>query len=174
MKNSKSIKKIAMCAMLIALSSVIGILCKNLFTMGLYYRITFENLPIIFASVTLGPIYGVIVGFASDILSCLCSTNPAVNPFITLGAMCVGLVSGLIAKRINKGLLKKISFSAIGGHLVGQVLIKQIAKMYYFGMPWWGFFIGLAVSVFVCVFEIIIINILLKNKTVKNYMEKLK
>jgi uncharacterized membrane protein len=33
-------------AMLTAISVVIGIVCKNFLTFNIYYRITFENLPV--------------------------------------------------------------------------------------------------------------------------------
>ncbi len=166
--------RITTCAMLIALSTVIGIVCKDLFTFGFYYRLTFENLPVIFASVTLGPLYGAVVGLCEDVISCLCSTNPQINPIITLGAVCVGAFSGIVAGIIKKdGLVKLIAAAAIG-HLVGQVIIKSIGKMIYFGMPFVGLFIGLAFSAVICFIEVIVIHLLLKNKAVNKYIVKLK
>ena len=111
MKN-KTVKKLAVSAMMIAMSTTIGIICKNLFSIGLFYRITFENLPIIFASITLGPLYGAVIGFASDFISCICSVNPAVNPIISVGAVCVGLFSGLTSRIIKSNINKRIIFSA--------------------------------------------------------------
>ena len=50
-------KKIAFAAMLVAMSVIIGIFCKNFMNFGLgLFRITFENLPIILAGIYLGPI----------------------------------------------------------------------------------------------------------------------
>ena len=175
MRKFKGIQKIAMSAMLISLSTVIGIICKNLFSIGMYYRITFENLPIIFASITLGPVYGAVIGFASDFISCICSVNPTVNPIISIGAVCVGLFSGVTAKIFKKASLnKKVALSAAFGHLIGQIIIKSFAKIIYFGMPLWGIAIGFVISAIVCTFEILVIKVLLNNKSVCSYMEKLK
>ena len=175
MKKHKGIQKIAISAMLISLSTVIGIVCKNLFSIGLFYRITFENLPIIFASLTLGPLYGAVIGFASDFISCICSVNPAVNPLISIGAISVGLFSGISARVFkNKTINKRVALSAIAGHLIGQVMIKSIAKIIYFGMPWWGLGISFLSSAVVCTFEILIIKLLMNNRSVTGYMEKLK
>lgn len=166
--------RITLCAMLIALSTVIGIVCKNLFTFGIFYRLTFENMPIIFASVTLGPIYGAVVGLSGDVISCLCSTNPAVNPIITLGAVSVGLFSGIVGKLIKKQGLVRLIAAASVGHLIGQVLIKSVGKIVYFGMPYEGILIGLGFSAVICAVEVTVIYILLKNKYIAKYMENLK
>lgn len=177
MKKNTKIKhlmKITLCAMLIALSIVIGIVCKDLFTFGVYYRITFENLPIIFAAITLGPIYGAAAGLCGDVISCLLSTNPNINPIITLGAISVGLFSGIVAKLIRKEGLLRIIAAAACGHLIGQVIIKSIGKIIVFGMPAIGILIGLGLSAAICIVEVTAIDLLLKNKAVNKYLEKLK
>ena len=56
-------------AMLTALSVIIGIVCKNFFTFNVYYRVTFENLPIILAGIAFGPFYGAACGICADIVS---------------------------------------------------------------------------------------------------------
>ena len=47
----KNVRALTLAAMLTAMSVVIGILCKNFLTFNIYYRITFENLPVIFAAI---------------------------------------------------------------------------------------------------------------------------
>ncbi len=174
MKKSSAVRKLALCSMLVAMSTVIGIICKNLFTMGIYHRITFENLPVIFASVTLGPIYGAVIALASDFISCICSTNPMFNPLVSLGAICVGFFSGIGAKVFRKSADMKVVAGAVMGHFFGQVIVKSIAKILYFGMPWWGIAISVLTSGFACFFEILTIRLLLQNRAVSNYLEKLK
>ncbi|MBR5506708.1 MAG: hypothetical protein IKV88_01530 [Clostridia bacterium] len=56
-KNNKgfsSVKVLTGAAMLTAFSVIIGIVCKNFLTFNVYYRITFENLPIILAGLLYG------------------------------------------------------------------------------------------------------------------------
>ena len=156
--------------MLTALSVIIGIVCKNFFTVAVYYRFTLENLPVIFASVVFGPLTGAAVALAADAVSCLLSTNPAINPIISAGAAAVGLSAGIVARYIipRRG-IKQYAAAAVTAHIIGQVIIKSIAKYVYFGMPWYGVFIGLACSAVAVTVEIFIINALLNNKQIVKY-----
>jgi ECF transporter S component (folate family) len=162
-------------AMLMAISVVIGIICKNFLTFNIYYRITFENLPVIFAGILFGPFVGAVVGVCTDALSCLASSNPYINPIISLGALCVGLTSGLISHHISfKKDGTRLLTSVIFAHLIGQVLIKSIGKILWYGMPWWGAFIGLGISIIVAAIEFTIIKILLKNQGITKEINKIK
>lgn len=165
---------ITLLAMLTAVSVVIGILCKNLFTVAVYYRFTLENLGILFAGIFFGPGAGALVGIAVDAISCLLSTNPAVNPVIMLGAAVVGVVSGVSAKYLVKtrGLRQYIVCAALS-HLFGQVIIKSIGKMLYFGMPWYGIAIGIACSAAACAAEVAIIHLLMKKPAVRKFILRL-
>ena len=170
-KNSRRYGKaavITLLAMLTAVSVVIGILCKNLFTVAVYYRFTLENLGVLFAGIFFGPCAGVLVGVAVDVISCLLSANPAVNPVILLGAATVGAVSGVTSKHLvkTKGLRQYI-FSAALAHLLGQVIVKSIGKMLYFGMPWYGMVIGLVCSAAACAAEVTVIQLLMKKPEVQ-------
>lgn len=169
--HRKKLNALTCCAVLTALSAVIGILCKDLFTFGVYYRVTFENLPIIMAGLMFGPVAGAVCGCAADVISCLLSTNPAVNPVITLGACAVGVVSGLFSNRLKSTGDKKYVRLATGfAHLLGQVAIKSAAKMLVFGMPWWGIFIGAAISAIVFWVESrIICRLLIDQKLIGKY-----
>ncbi len=157
------VKKLTICAMLTAVSVVIGIICKNFFTFGIYYRVTFENMSVIMAGALFGPVAGAMVGAAADVVSCLCSTNPAVNPVITLGAAVVGASAGVIARYvIPKRSDAQLALAAGTAHLLGQVAVKSVAKMIWFGMPWWGSLIGLGISAVVAPLEFLAIRTLLR------------
>ena len=145
-KSRMTTRVLTTAALLAALSAVIGIVCKNLFTFNIYYRLTFENAPIILAGLLYGPVVGAMVGICADAVSCLMSSNPALNPIISLGAASVGLISGLIPKIIRRGVKVQTATAVVLAHLIGQVGIKSIAKMIYFGMPWQGIFLGLGFS----------------------------
>lgn len=164
--------RITSLAMLTAVSVVIGIICKNLFTVGVYYRFTLENLGVIFAGVFFGPGAGVIVALAVDTISCVLSTNPVINPIISLGAATVGFLSGAVVKYIFRGRRDTVSLIAAtaSAHTVGQVIIKSIGKIIYYGMPWYGIFIGLLCSIVAGALEIIIIRTLYKNPQIHKFI----
>ena len=168
-----SLRVLTTAAMLAAISVVIGIICKNFFTFNVYYRVTFENLPIIFAGIVFGPFVGAVVGITADIVSCLCSTNPALNPLITLGAASVGMVAGVVSKwliRRRGGF--QIAVSVALAHLIGQVAIKSVAKILWFGMPRIGVLLGLGISLAVGTIEFFAIKYLLSRKVIAAQLER--
>lgn len=158
MNRNAATTRLATAAMLTALSVVIGIICKNFLTFGIYYRFTLENLPIIICALLYGPIIAAVSGAAADIISCLMSVTPTVNPIITLGAIAVGMSAGIVSRYIiRKRGMTQIFFAELAGQLIGQVIIKSIAKILVFGMPWWGIFVGLAFSVAAGAVEVAVI-----------------
>ncbi len=162
-------------AMLTAISVVIGIVCKNFLTFNIYYRITFENLPVIFAGVLFGPFVGAVVGVCADALSCLASSNPYINPIISLGALLVGFTSGLISHHIAfKSETARLAVALALAHLIGQVIVKSIGKILWYGMPWWGAFIGLGIALVVGTIEFTVIRALQRNPGIKKELEKIK
>lgn len=166
-----TLKTLTTAAMLAALSAVIGIICKNFFTFNIYYRITFENMPVILSGLMFGSVTGAAVGVAADAISCLSSTNPNLNPLISLGAATVGALAGL-ARHIIKGRGNAQTALAVTlSHLIGQVGIKSVAKMVYFAMPWQGIFVGLLISVFVGGFEFWVISWLRSSHGLSRYLE---
>jgi len=162
-KKKTAVKVITTAAMLAAVSAVIGIVCKNLFTFNVYYRFTLENAPIVLSGLLFGPWIGAAVGVCADAVSCLMSTNPALNPIISLGAASVGIVSGLTPLIIRKKGTLQTAAAVVLAHLIGQVGIKSVAKMVYFGMPFYGVFVGLAFSALAAVLEVLIIKWLRAN-----------
>ena len=44
-----------------------------------------------------GPVAGLLVGACTDLITCLTSAQPSINPLITLGAASVGLTAGLLS-----------------------------------------------------------------------------
>ncbi len=167
-----SVKTVTTAAMLAAISVVIGYVCKNLFTYMVYYRVTFENLPVILSGLLFGPVVGGIVAVTADAVSCLMSTNPAVNPIISLGALAVGVLSGLAPYIIKKKGMAQTALAVASAHLVGQVAIKSIGKTVYYGMPWYGIFIGLGISVAVGALEFALICRLRSSRGISRFLEE--
>ena len=138
-KNSafKSVRALALAAMLTAMSVVIGMFCKTLLNFGNgLFRVTFENLPIILSGIIFGPIAGGLVGAASDLISYLLSpqTYPP-NLIVTAGAAAVGIVSGTVAKFIVKrhGYLQVI-LSGGAAHIIGSMIIKPIGLYQFYSV----------------------------------------
>lgn len=166
------VKVLTLTAMLIAMSVVIGILCKNFLTWNIYYRFTLENLPIFFVSIAFGPFLGAAAGVIADLISCLCSTNPAVNPLISLGALAVGFVAGLISHHITfKRDNLRIGCAVFFGHLIGQVGIKSIAKIIFFGMPPIGILLGLGFSIVAGTVEFFALRALFANRGIQSSLK---
>ena len=172
-KRRTAARRITALAMMTAVSVVLGILCKNLFTFAIYYRFTLENLGVIMAGIFFGPAAGVTVGLLSDVISCLMSTNPAVNPIISSGAAAVGLTAGVVFRVLKShGGTVRFYISAAAAHLLGQVIVKSIGKMIFFGMPWYGIFIGAAFSAIAVAVEASVIAQLAKNKQIMGFINK--
>jgi len=133
----RNVQTLTLSAMLAAISVIIGIFCKNFlnFDNGLF-RITFENLPIIFSGILFGPVVGGMVGVTSDLISYLLSSQAyPPNLIVTLGAFAVGFVSGLMAKYVVRrpGTLQTV-LSASVAHIVGSMIIKPIGLYQFYGI----------------------------------------
>ena len=175
MRESKifgSVKRLALAAMLTAMSVVIGIFCKTVlnFADGLF-RITFENLPIILGGIMFGPIVGAIIGAASDLLSYLLSpqTFPP-NLIVTLGASVIGMTAGIVSKLVVKrhGALQ---FALSGGiaHLIGSVVIKSSGLFAYYQ---WLILWRIPLYLVIAPIEIMIMCLLYKNSAFRRLFDK--
>ena len=106
MKNEKSkkglqnnLRLLAVSAFLAALSIICG---KYLaLSVGNVLRFSFENLPILLAGMMFGPLVGMTVGVVADLIGCLMVAY-AINPLVTLGAACIGLLGGVLFRLTKK------------------------------------------------------------------------
>ncbi len=124
-------------AMLAAMSVIIGFFCKSFMNFGNgLFRISFENLPIILAGILLGPAVGGLVGASSDLISYFLSAQVyPPNLVVTMGAMSVGLLSGLVSHYIiKKRGYAQIIVSGAVAHLVGSIIIKPIGLYTFYGL----------------------------------------
>ena len=140
-----------------------------------FIRISFENLPIIMAGLSLGPVAGLIVGLTSDLIGCVLY-GYAINWRITLGAAAVGAVSGIAAALIKKPELPRVIVSVTSAHIIGSVLIKSwgLAKWYLesYELGYWEFVLWRLVNyALIATAECVIIYLLLKNKAFKRQLE---
>ena len=134
MKRTKAQLKVRVAlAMLTAVSIVCGkYLAVNL---GNVLRLSFENLPIIFAGIAFGPIGGALVGVAADLIGCVL-VGYGINPLVTAGAAVIGLSSGLASlacRRLPLG--ARVGLSVLISHILGSVLVKTVGLAAYYDMP---------------------------------------
>ena len=130
-----NVRTLALAAMFVAMSIVLG---KLLSVTAGPFRISFENLPLLMAGIFLGPAAGCITGIVADVVGCLI-VGYAINPIITLGAACIGLIAGLLYRVMPDQPLNRLpehSFrvfvSVLPAHIVGSMFIKSVGLMVYY------------------------------------------
>ena len=171
-----SLKTMTMAAMLTAMSVVIGIFCKNFLNFGAgpyagLFRVTFENLPILATGLMFGPIVGGMAGLSADLISYLLSQQVyPINPLVTLGAMAIGLISGLVSHYLIKRPGKlRIVLSCALAHLVGSMIIKPLGLYQFYGVAvLWRIPLYLAIAPA----EIFILCLLYRNKMVRTFIDR--
>lgn len=167
-----NVKSLALCAMLMAMSVVIGIFCKTVlnFADGLF-RITFENMPIILAGILYGPLLGGLVGAGSDLISYLLSAQAyPPNLIVTLGATMIGVISGVVAKYVVKrGGYFQIITAGAAAHIVGSMIIKPIGLYQFYS---WLVLWRIPLYLLIMPVEIVILSLLYKNNSVRRLIEK--
>jgi ECF transporter S component (folate family) len=170
-KNGKmTTKSIVMLALLASLSLILGRLLA--FTAG-PFRISFENLPVILAGVMFGPIAGLCVGVVEDLVGCLIS-GYAINPIITVGAGCVGLMSGLAFRYMpvqNKKVRLGIAIAA--AHIIASVIIKSIGLYVYYHYSVAVLLWRIPTYAIIGGAEFVILRLLLGNKAFTSQFERM-
>lgn len=121
--------RIALSGALAALSIVFGKLLQ--IPIGDSIRISFENLPILLASLLFGPVLGGLTGLVADLVGCLL-VGYSINPIITLGAVMVGVLPALLYRRTGAGALFG---SVLVTHVLASMAIKTLGLYLYFYYP---------------------------------------
>ena len=140
MKNKTSKKRLSGNLQLLAVSAflaALSIICGKYLALSLgnVLRFSFENLPILLAGMMFGPIVGMTVGVVADLIGCL-MVGYAINPVVTLGAACIGFLSGLLFGATKKlPLVWQTCITVIFTHLVASVIVKTFGLAQYYDMP---------------------------------------
>lgn len=181
MKNERifgSVKRLALAAMLTAMSVVLGKFLQIPNPFQEFIRISFENLPIMLAGISLGPIAGMLVGVCADLIGCV-SYGYSINWRITLGAAAIGFISGLISNYIvKKPPILKFTLSVSVAHLIGSVFIKSwgLAVWYLakYELGFWEFVLWRLINyAIIATLETVIIYLLYKNPAFRQQIEGL-
>lgn len=170
--QKKQLKRLILCAVFTAMSVVLALIAKQIFSNGSFFRITFENMPIIFASIFFGPLYGLAMGVCVDLLT-VAVTGGAINPAITVGAAFVGITAGVISRIMRtRGLNTRIICSCAGAHIVGNMIIKTVAlQLMYKAGP--AVLVRIPTYILIAVCESAVMIILMKNKFIRESIEEL-
>lgn len=166
-----SVRTMTMAAMLAAMSVVIGIFCKSFLNFGEgLFRVTFENLPVIFAGIMFGPVAGGAVGCISDLISYLLSGQVyPPNLIVTLGAVCIGVLSGLFSKYVfRRPGYFRIIFSAGIAHIIGSMIIKPIGLFTFYG---WAVLWRVPLYLVIAPLEIMTICLMYRNPKVARFID---
>ncbi|MBQ7153065.1 MAG: folate family ECF transporter S component [Clostridia bacterium] len=166
-----NVKVLCVSALLCALTFVLAFAAK-LIQGTSPLRFTIEGLPIILSGILFGPLIGAVIGVGSDLLSCALS-GQAINPLITVGVACIGLLAGLISHyiRTKPGLLQIILCESVS-HLVGSVVIKSVA-LHTYGYEWAYLALRIPIYIGVIVIESILLYLLLQSKIIQKEIRRL-
>lgn len=175
MKRTKNnlTRKIVFSALAVAMSIVIGMVCKAYFTITPIIRITFDNMPIILLGFVFGPIYSVMAAVGTDLISALLA-GWAPTPLITLGAAVIGLTAGVLPRVIikRKGFVATTSVSLIA-HVLGSLFVKSWGLADLYSLPFWETVVTrMPVILVIAVAEGYLVYVLLKNKQLLKLADK--
>lgn len=131
-KKSSKIQQLVICAMLMALSIVFGKFLQ--IPIGDSIRISFEGLPVILAGMVFGPVQGLIVGAAADLLGCFLRGYNII-PLITVAMGLIGVISGIFAMLIKKRNYGFVLIIELIAHIICNVCIKSLALWLAYGTP---------------------------------------
>lgn len=161
---------VAFTGLFAAATTVLAFLAKNFLNFGAI-RITFECVPIFLSSFLFGPLIGSITALTADLISCVI-TGMAPIPLVTIGAISVGLVSGLLFKYIIKNINLKISIpiSVFFSHIIGSMIIKSIGLFPFFGSA-----VYFRIPLYLCIslVESIILTMIMKNRGFTNQIGRI-
>ncbi|BCR36533.1 folate family ECF transporter S component [Mariniplasma anaerobium] len=102
MKKSKELQKLVLASSLVAISIVIDVFFKQILSFN-NFGVPFYAIPIIYGSIILGPLYGLIMGYVSDLVGFVAFPNGAYAFIFALGAMLWGFIPGLfLYKKFDK------------------------------------------------------------------------
>lgn len=166
-----NVRVMILTALLIALSIVFGKVLS--FTLG-PLRISFENLPILMAGILFGPVIGCVTGAVADLIGCMI-VGYAINPIITLGAACIGIVSGVMFRLpLIRNLDVRLVVSVFAAHVIGSMIVKSVGLMVYFGYTIESVALRIPLYIGISIVEGAVIFALMKNKAFTRELERIR
>jgi len=170
---AKRLRILALMAILAAMSMVLGKLLQ--ISIGNSIRISFENLPLIFAGFLFGPVGGGVVALVEDTVGSLIAFGE-INPIVTAGAVTIGVLSGALSRLFFRGDFSRMSFlpcavSVAVPHIAGSMVIKSVGLYVFYRTALPVLLVRVPVYLVISAAESIIIWTLLKSSAVKSSLK---
>lgn len=168
-----NLKVLVMSAFFVALSIVCGKFLA--FNLGTVMRFSFENLPILLAAVAFGPLVGGMTAIVADLVGCLL-VGYEINPLVTIGALCIGVLGGLVFKLLHRmRLFLRLVFTVLTSHLIGSVLVKTVGLSAFYSIPFEALLLWRLLNyVIIGVLELLLLYYLMRSKAVTDQIERIK
>lgn len=115
----KELNRLTLAATLTALSIVIDVLSKTIIPSGVSFGFPFYAVPLVIGSLVLGPFYGLLMGFLSDLVGFMSFPQGTYDILFALQAMAWGLIPWFIARR--KSTWVRIGIAVVITHLVASL-----------------------------------------------------
>lgn len=135
-------------------------------------RFSVSEIPIFLAGSLFGPVYGAMVGFASDVISFMLASSGAYHFGFTLNAMLIGFIPGIVFYLIRKKEIS-IAFGKMNKILASVGLIGALIYINFIGiheldevMTIMGMPINVVLSVLMIVLVIVLSFVVVKLKKV--------
>lgn len=163
---------------ILAFLTAISIVCGKYLAIrgGDVMRFSLENMPIIFAGICFGPLAGGAVGLVADLVGCVL-VGYAINPLVTLGAVAIGVISGICPALLQKTNCKSYIITLVSvasAHLIGSVIIKTVGLCVFYSMPFYVLLLWRALNyLIVGIIDGLAVHILINNKEIKAQIKKL-
>ncbi len=131
-------KKLAVCAMLVALGVVLGgMLNIPVFNLGIYsMKIGFGVLPVIIAAILYGPAYGGMVGGLVDILQAVLFPKGAYEPWFTVIGVLFGVIPGLFFMKKQAPTFWRILLAVAVGQIFSSVICNTVLLVKLYGLTY--------------------------------------
>ncbi len=165
-----NVRVLIIAGLLIAMSSVFGKLLA--FDLTPFIRISIENLPIIMAGIFFGPFVGGAVGLGADLLGCALK-GYSVAPLITLGFVCIGVISGLISMKFKPNKAFNLALAVFIPHIICSMLIKSYGLHTLYGTPMEALLWRIPTYLVIASFEFAVILLLTRNKAFSRELDKI-
>lgn len=155
--------------LLTAISIVLTRFCVIYLTETL--RISFGNVPIIMAGIVFGPVAGALVGLAADVVGAVFLSGYGWYPPLTLTAVLMGVVPGIIRLLVVKKLsFPRILLVTLPANLVGTIIWTTLCLHWMYTSPI-GVLMATRLPFYICiaVMEAVILYFLFKTGFFKEY-----
>lgn len=131
-RELQDVKKLSICAMLLALRVVVGYFSNILLGAFPDIKIGFNFLPIAIAAMLFGPVAGGLVGGLGDILSFFLMPMGSYFPGWTINGILVGILYGLFLYKSKKNLTIRLIICEIITNFGVEVLLGSLWMLIQF------------------------------------------